>query len=375
MDPLQLWAGVRFAAQNGNTGGLLTAAAQNGLHLSAITAQPGGFCARCAAWRYPELSRLARRYRVRLRVQKRDGLFFRLRPLLRRRGLWAGLFLFLPLLLWLQGAVWATDFTTLTPGQRARAEVILRQQALSAGDFVSEEKLTAGEYALLQSGEFSWASLNFSKGRLIVEAAAAKPVPDIASGTLHGITARVAGTVLETNLTSGTMLVTPGQAVEAGQGLIGTARMERDGTLIFQPAAGRVLAQFEWEFSETLPATPMDLPPGKRPRHHPASPSGILGAGTPLLRGGNGILPYPKRNTFLHGRPAARLSPAAQPSGAIRCLPGRGSPHPERRFFRRGRPVPLPGLLHHSGRHLPGKHENGRGLKLPLPFSSISLLF
>lgn len=30
--------------------------------------------------------------------------------------------------------------------------------------------------------------------------------------------------------------------------------MERDGTLIFQPAAGRVLAQFEWEFSETLPA-------------------------------------------------------------------------------------------------------------------------
>lgn len=255
MDPLQLWAGVRFAAQNGNTGGLLTAAAQNGLHLSAITAQPGGFCAWCAAWRYPELSRLARRYRVRLRVQKRDGLFFRLRPLLRRRGLWAGLFLFFPLLLWLQGAVWATDFTTLTPGQRARAEVILRQQALSAGEFVSEEKLTAGEYALLQSGEFSWASLNFSKGRLIVEAAAAKPVPDIASGTLHGITARVAGTVLETNLTSGTMLVTPGQAVEAGQGLIGTARMERDGTLIFQPAAGRVLAQFEWEFSETLPAT------------------------------------------------------------------------------------------------------------------------
>lgn len=177
--------------------------------------------------------------------------------------------------------------------------------------------------------------------------------------------------------------------------------MERDGTLIFQPAAGRVLAQFEWEFSETLPATvaadqltgskshqyqlqlcrevpcssPMELPPGKRPRHHPASPSGILGAGTPLLRRGNGILPYPKRNTFLHGRSAARLSPAAQPSGAIRCLPGRGSPHPERRFFRRGRPVPLPGLLHHSGRHLPGKRENGRGLKLPLPFSSISLLF
>ena len=43
------------------------------------------------------------------------------------------------------------------------------------------------------------------------------------------------------------MLVVPGQTVETGQGLIGTARAERDGTLIFQPAAGIVRAQFEWE--------------------------------------------------------------------------------------------------------------------------------
>ena len=85
------------------------------------------------------------------------------------------------------------------------------------------------------------------KGKLVAEAAAAKPVPDIAAGTLHGLRARVSGTVVRTNLVSGTMLVVPGQAVEAGQGLIGTARDERDGTLIFQPAAGSVRAQFEWE--------------------------------------------------------------------------------------------------------------------------------
>lgn len=155
--------------------------------------------------------------------RKGTGCFSGLRPLLRRRGLWAGaVFVSPPVALaarrGLGHGLHHPDPRPSEPG----AEVILRQQALSAGEFVSEEKLTAGEYALLQSGEFSWASLNFSKGRLIVEAAAAKPVPDIASGTLHGITARVAGTVLETNLTSGTMLVTPGQAVEAGQGLIGT---------------------------------------------------------------------------------------------------------------------------------------------------------
>ena len=162
-------------------------------------------------------------------------------------GLWAGCLVFLPLLLWLQGFVWFVEPVGLTPGQQARAAVVLWEAGLFPGNAVTQEKLTAGEYALLQSGEFSWASLNFMKGKLVAEAAAAKPVPDIAAGTLHGLRARVSGTVVRTNLVSGTMLVVPGQAVEAGQGLIGTARAERDGTLIFQPAAGSVRAQFEWE--------------------------------------------------------------------------------------------------------------------------------
>ena len=180
-------------------------------------------------------------------IQKRRGLFFCIRPLLRRRGLWAGCLVFLPLLLWLQGFVWFVEPVGLTPGQQARAAVVLWEAGLFPGNAVTQEKLAAGEYALLQSGEFSWASLNFMKGKLVAEAAAAKPVPDIAAGTLHGLRARVSGTVIRTNLVSGTMLVVPGQAVEAGQGLIGTARAERDGTLIFQPAAGSVRAQFEWE--------------------------------------------------------------------------------------------------------------------------------
>ena len=181
------------------------------------------------------------------------GAYFRLRPLLRRAGLWAGLAVFVPLLLFAQQFVWYADTSSLTTGQAARACAVLREAGLQPGAAVTEAKLTAGEYALLHSGEFSWASLNFAKGRLVVEAAAARPKPDIAAGTLHGIRAKCSGTVLRTNLTSGTMLVQPGQQVEAGQGLIGTARAERDGTLIFAPAAGTVVAQFEWSDTRTVP--------------------------------------------------------------------------------------------------------------------------
>ena len=251
-----LWAGVRFRAENGDTDGLLTEAAKRGLHLSAVLPCPGGFTADCAAWHYRNLAILARRKRARLRIQKRKGLFFRLRPLFRRTGIFLGVLIFVPLLLWLQGCVWSIQFNDLTTGQQARAARTLREKVgLIPGSRISESLLTAGEYALLESGEFSWASLNFLDGRLVVEAAAATPVPEIASGTMQGIRARTAGTIVDTNLVSGTMLVSPGQTVEIGQELIGTSRSERDGTLIFQPAAGRVLAQFEWEFSETLPTT------------------------------------------------------------------------------------------------------------------------
>ena len=253
MEPVRLWAAVEFTARSGSTETLLTAAARAGLQLYGVTALPGGFCGHCAAWQYPRLAALARRYRVRLRVRKKQGLYFRVRPLLRRAGLWAGLAVFLPFLLWAQQFVWFADTSTLTAGQAARASAVLREVGLQPGSAVTEAKLAAGEYALLHSGEFSWASLNFAKGRLEVEAAAAKPKPDIAAGTLHGIRARCSGTVVRTNLVSGTMLVVPGQQVEAGQGLIGTARSERDGTLIFAPAAGTVLAQFEWNDTRTVP--------------------------------------------------------------------------------------------------------------------------
>lgn len=253
MEAASLWAGVRFTARNGSPEALLTDAAGQGLHLYGIRALPGGFYGHCAAWQYQQLAALARHRQVRLRVEKRQGLYFLLRPLLRRKGLWVGLAAWGLVLVWLQGLVWAVDYGSLTTGQRTRASAVLRSRGLQPGTAVTEELLRTGEYALLESGEFSWASLNFEKGRLAVEAAPARARPEIAAGTLHGLRAKCKGTVLRTNLISGTMLVVPGQTVEAGQGLIGTARSERDGSLIFAPAAGTVVAQLEWETNQSVP--------------------------------------------------------------------------------------------------------------------------
>ena len=152
MEWTQLWAGVTFAAQNGDAEGLLTAAAAGGLHLSDIVPRPGGFSARCAAWHYRKLAALARRRRVRLRIQNGRSFFASVPS--PAAGLWAGCLVFLPLLFWLQGFVWFIEPVGLTPGQQARAAVVLWEAGLFPGNAVTQEKLAAGEYALLQSGEF-----------------------------------------------------------------------------------------------------------------------------------------------------------------------------------------------------------------------------
>ena len=290
MEAASLWAGVRFTARNGSPEALLTDAAAQGIHLYGISARSGGFCAHCAAWQYQRLAALARHRRVRLRMEKRMGLYFLLRPLLRRKGLWVGLAAWGLVLVWLQGFIWAVDDSSLTTGQRARAGAVLRSCGLQPGTVVTEELLRTGEYALLESGEFSWASLNFEKGRLAVEAAPARARPEIAAGTLHGLRAKCNGTVLRTNLASGTMLVVPGQTVEAGQGLIGTARSERDGTLIFAPAAGTVVAQLEWETDQSVPlAETMSLLTGENKTNYRLFFAGHSAALSPSAPEGDGL--------------------------------------------------------------------------------------
>ena len=123
-----------------------------------------------------------------------------------------------------------------------------------------------------------------------MEAAPAHARPEIAAGTLHGLRAKCNGTVLRTNLTSGTMLVAPGQTVEAGQGLIGTARSERDGTLIFAPAAGTVVAQLEWQTDQSvLLAEPLPQLTGAAETNYALFFAGHSAALSPSAPDGDGL--------------------------------------------------------------------------------------
>ncbi len=254
LDPRLLWSGVRFRAQGGRTAALLQAAAMHNIPLRMIRASFAGFGAACTAGEYLRLAALARRYRVHMQVTRRTGLCFSWRHTLRRAGLWAGVSAAGILLILSGPLVWSVQYPGLSAGERARAAQILRRCGIREGTWLTAEMLTEGETALVeQSTDFSWASLNFTGGRLTVETDPAESKPPIAQSSAGDICARADGVVEALDVQQGTPVVTVGQAVAAGQVLIAAARPDHSGQPVTGRTAGSVLARIRWSDSAQTP--------------------------------------------------------------------------------------------------------------------------
>ncbi len=263
---MQLWAGVSFTALGGQTAAFLQRAAQQRVKLRNIRPLVGGVSAQCSAQRYFALRKLARVHRVKLHITARNGAYFLLRKLFARKGLWAGALAFVLLGALQQNLIWQIDDSDLTTGQQARVAALLWEECgIAAGAYSSEALLAQAESVLLTStDEFSWVSLNFADGRLTVEVTAATQVPEIAQGAQGDLVASVAGQVVSVNVQQGTPMVAVGQAVEAGQVLIATARLEYDNeTLVYEPTAGEVLAEFSVNYTAYAAAIQHTLVPAE----------------------------------------------------------------------------------------------------------------
>ncbi len=252
---MQLWAGITFTALGGQTADFLQRAANQNFKLRNIRPQFGGISAQCAARRYFALHKLAKPCHVRLHVTARRGVYFRLRGLFARNGMWCALAVFFVFFTYNQNLIWQIDDSDLTAGQQARvAEILWESCGITAGAYASEALLASAETAILtQTDEFSWVSLNFSGGRLTIEATTAVAVPDIAVGADGNVVASAAGQIVSVNVQQGTPMVSVGDTVSRGQVLIAAARLEHDEeTLVFEPTAGEILAQFTTSYTANI---------------------------------------------------------------------------------------------------------------------------
>ena len=250
------FAGVEFAASGGRGEKLITLCVRQGIPLYGVCPTADGFTARLPARRYRELSRLARRCGTRLRVRKRRGLWFRLRRYRGRWGLLLAPLVFAAAVHFLGQGVWAVRYDGLDAAARSRVEQLLYSMDICEGAVLTQEKLRLAEKRLMDEGaEFGWVSLNFEKGRLVVEASPALQKPAIEADDPVDLVAAADGILLEVNVQEGFAAKAVGQTVAAGDVLVSARKPDPYEQPVESHAKGTVVAAVKKTYQCEQPST------------------------------------------------------------------------------------------------------------------------
>ena len=237
------FAGVDFTAFGGRSEKLITLCSRQGVPLYNIRPTADGFTARLAARRYREVSRLARRCGTRLRVRERRGVLFRLRAYRGRWGLVLAPLVFAAAVHLLGQSVWSIRYDGLDAAARSRVEQMLYSMDICEGAVLTQEKLRLAEKQLMDGDEaFGWVSLNFEKGRLVVEASPALQKPAIESNDPVELVAAADGILLEVNVQEGFAVKSVGQTVAAGDVLVSAYKPDPYEQPVESHAKGLVVA-------------------------------------------------------------------------------------------------------------------------------------
>ena len=256
------WAAgwVEWQAEGGAADRLLNIAREQKITVWRIRQRDIQLHACCRARRYGGLRRAARRCGMRMRVVRRHGLPFFLFRHRHRTGLLAGIALSLLLIWQLSGRIWITQVQGGTDELAGQVMQVLRPLGIRPGAPLPREGTEQIRLeAMEQLPQMSFLSIVFSGCRAQVIVRPRETPPPIDTLPVHLIAA-ADGVVRRVVVGSGTPLVSPGDAVRAGDLLISGIREEPHATRLLT-ARGEVWAETRRTYRFTVPLCERQLVP------------------------------------------------------------------------------------------------------------------
>lgn len=288
-----LTAVVRFSVQGGQGERFFNQCAQQELQLQKIHATPLGFEAEIPAREYGRLHRIARKNRCRLRVRSRRGLAFLLAAYRGRWGIAVGAALCLALMLMGPNLIWNIEFYEFTPAQEVSVRAQLYEAGIYEGAWAKPEYLASvADSIFVSSQEYGWISLNFVKGRLMVEKNDRTPPPEIIKTDITDLVAKCSGTIVKTDIRGGFLEKSVGQSVAEGEVLASGCRFdEKLQKSVYTHSEGEIYAEVEKTYCVTQPLTVRAQMPGgvTRTVSRLLLPTGVLPLGPQGLEEGQTV--------------------------------------------------------------------------------------
>ncbi len=229
---------VVVCAEGGNTELLLCRLMASGITPKQVNAIPYGLMFTLSARSYKSLHTLRKGTGCKVYLLRKSGPLFLFKRLYRRRSLAVAAVLFFVTLYLLSGLIWRIDTGALSREDATIVKSMLYTEGIHPGSVANSEHLRLVEQKILmKSDRFAYLKLNFSDGRLQVEATLPNNYIDINSGS-EPLYAAFDGIVHSIEVYEGYAMVKVNQSVSEGEKLVDNIKLNRDN----EPVSSQVYA-------------------------------------------------------------------------------------------------------------------------------------
>lgn len=260
---------VRFRGEGGFPETFLSLAAANGLEVTDTKRQGETLYGWCPANQYKTLRAPAKTACMRLRIEKKAGLYFRLYPYRRRWGLPVGMVIGGLLISLLSGRIWVVQ---VEKENIDVSDTVILQAAAELGiypgcslDNVNMEELRLQAFQKLPDAVYVSVNPSGCVARVVVNGK--DPTPSIQDFHQHfsNLVAKMDGKIVSTKIYSGQTVVQPGEGVTKGQLLVSGATQSDRGNTYLRRSFGTVTAETFHTLSATVKLRETHLLPKENP--------------------------------------------------------------------------------------------------------------
>ncbi len=244
---------VVVCAEGGNTELLLCRLMASGITPKEVHAIPYGLVFTISARSYKSLPALRKGTGSRVYLVRKSGPFFLFKRIYRRRSLAIAIILFFITMYLLSGLVWRIDTGALSGEDANLIKSMLYTEGIYPGAIADSEHLRLAEQRILmKSDHFAYLKLNFSDGRLNVEATLPNDYINIGSGS-EPLYAAFDGIVQSIEVYEGYAMVKINQSVSKGEKLVDNIKLNRDNVPVPSEVYATVTAYTDVSYTRAEP--------------------------------------------------------------------------------------------------------------------------
>lgn len=230
---------------------LLNAIAANRLSIWDMRCRKGFISAAVSVASFKKLRFIKRPYKVKLRIVKKAGLPFFIEKHKNRTGFLIGAVLFILLIKFMSSFIWIVE---ISGNERIKnSEVKLNCKEIGIVEGIRKSKISSkldAQELMLINENIAWASLNIEGCRLTVNISETRDIQKNESNKPTNIKASYDGIIKKIDVTSGNVLVKPGDAVKKGDILV-SGIIENLNSTIFVRSSGTITAQTQRIYQST----------------------------------------------------------------------------------------------------------------------------